>query len=87
MVRTNADDDARLLAHITQLDNMPLTLQPLTALMLLGTIQLALRHPENKGPSSETMRALCEMLISFLADENPHIETLLRRGFDPDYDC
>lgn len=63
-----------------------LHLQPTTALAIVGNLQLALRHPNNKGPNSKIIRSVIDTLIDGLAQDNPRIRTLLKRGDDHRFD-
>ena len=72
-----------------QRDHQPvqITIDPLMSYQLIGTIQLALRHPDNSGPSSNAMRQVKDQLIDsmeipeeirnvILMGDNPWLEQL-----------
>jgi hypothetical protein len=40
---------------------------------IVGNIELALRHPENKGPSSEIMKAIACILAKKIINECPEV--------------
>lgn len=53
------------------------------AVILIAQIQLALRHPANRGESAAQAREFVEALIGRLEASEPAVGELLRRGFDP----
>lgn len=55
------------------------------ALVVVGQLQLALRHPNNTGPSAANARAFVHKLIARLAVTDT-IGRCLQTGFDPKYD-
>lgn len=75
-----------LAAHFRTLGECELHMKPISAFMLLGNIQLAMRHPLNVGASTATMEKLKEGLIDYLSAGNETIEALLRLGDNPDFD-
>lgn len=54
--------------------------------IVISQMQLALRHPKNKGASAKHAREILDRLIVRMANGNADIETLLRRGDDPRFD-
>jgi len=56
------------------------------AMMIVGCLQLALRHPGNVGPSSEVARAFCDNVIRAAESVEPQLGELMRMGFDPQHD-
>jgi hypothetical protein len=63
-----------------------LTLDGQAALSLLGTLQLALRHPQNIGRTSEAMRGFAQEIQTALAELGPATKQLAAMGWNPDYD-
>jgi hypothetical protein len=63
-----------------------LHLTPAQAMALLGTIQLALRHPANVGPTARAMRDLALMIENWLQDCGPAVKKLCELGWNPDED-
>lgn len=55
-------------------------------LCLLGTIQLALRHPKNNGPSSQVARVFAEQLEKRIVEASPGMAELCKAGWDPAMD-
>lgn len=45
-------------------EEFPIFLTRFHAMVIVAQMQLALRHPENKGPSSEDARAIARHLIT-----------------------
>ena len=64
---------------------VPITLWPGQAFMLLAQLQLALRHPANKGPGAEFARTLARKLQVHLS-VNPLLTALCEKGWDPEFD-
>jgi hypothetical protein len=60
-----------------------LSLDRLTALTVIGHIQLALRHPANRGASSVIAREFITRLAERLP---PAMRESVAMGFDPAYD-
>jgi hypothetical protein len=56
------------------------------AVILIAQIQLALRHPANRGESAAQAREFVEALIGRLEASEPAVGEVLRRGFDPAHD-
>lgn len=61
---------------------------PARAFMLLSNLQLALRHPENKGPSTEFVRDMIANLATAIATvtETPEVIVLVAQGYHPEFD-
>lgn len=53
---------------------------------LLATLQLALRHPQNKGPTAEYIRDLAGVLEAWLGQFGPAVQQLIAMGWDARYD-
>jgi hypothetical protein len=60
-------------------------LTKLQAWALFAQIQLALRHPANKGPTSDVVRHIAVVLEKEVA-KTPAMAELARRGWDKRYD-
>jgi hypothetical protein len=63
-----------------------LWLSPQLAMVLVGNLQLALRHPGNVGPSSKQAQEIKQAVMDQLAAGDPTIKRLLAHGDDPNYD-
>lgn len=59
----------------------------LTAMILLGNIQLALRHKSNTGPSAEIVKEFGELLQNKLRGIDAVADLTMEMGWDPEYDC
>lgn len=55
-------------------------------IMLIAQVQLALRHPANRGESARRMRSMVERIVRELEESEPTIGELLRLGFDARHD-
>lgn len=88
MVRiSESEADAnRIRNHLKTADPVAIELSGVVAMGLIANLQLALRHPENRGPTSALMRCLCDEVIEKFANGDATIETLMRRGYDPKFD-
>ncbi len=64
-------------------DQPPLRLEidRVTAWVVLAQLQLALRHPENMGPSAEIARAIAQQLQSLVASRGA-LAVVARCGWD-----
>lgn len=58
-----------------------------TAMALIGRMQLALRHPQYRGPSAEVARAQITAFRDALPEEFPAIKKLITQGFNSQYDA
>jgi hypothetical protein len=71
-------------------DAGPVTLEiePSLVVVLIGHIQLALRHPANRGPSAQQMAQFAHDAINMLVDRTGSevLRTGLRAGFDERHD-
>lgn len=59
---------------------------PLEAFQILGTLQLAMRHPHFPQSHVATVRAFADRLVERIAPEDGPLRQLALRGFDPQYD-
>lgn len=68
------------------LDPQPITLllSKLQAWALLSQLQLALRHPENKGATADIGRHFAEVIQKQVA-VTPALAEVAKRGWDPQY--
>jgi hypothetical protein len=55
------------------------------AWMLMCEVQLALRHPNNNGPSAKVSKEVAELLQEQIAT-TPALAELARRGWETKYD-
>jgi hypothetical protein len=61
---------------------LTITLDALTALALVGMIDLALKHPLNTGPTTVLVKAVREHLLGKIAAIGLLSESELRQAFD-----
>jgi len=80
---TIAANDEMLARNSTCLQ---LELTALEAMTLLSQMQLALRHPANRGPSADLVRKIAQVLEQFLAKLGPATAEICRRGWEPEHD-
>jgi len=62
-----------------------LELSASVAVVLIGQLQLVLRHPANRGPSAEIVRDIAHQIEVHLG-ATPALRWLIARGWDPSYD-
>ena len=55
-------------------------------MVIIGNLQLALRHPKNKGPASIIIKGILEKLIDELPVDCLALRELVRKGDDPKHD-
>lgn len=79
-------DTIRIRNHLKTTDPVAVELSGVVAMGLIVNLQLALRHPGNRGPTSVLMRCLCDEVIEKFANGDATIETLMRRGYDSKFD-
>jgi hypothetical protein len=76
-------DEARLRKPFT----LPVHLDLHPLICVVAHLQLALRHPANKGLSSEVVRRIVDMMIERVeAAGFPATAEMLRLGDDPEFD-
>lgn len=76
-------DVRRLLAAVQAMPPILIELEPVMALGLVGTLQLALRHPGFTNRTATIIRNLVEDLKQRFP---PEVRPLLDRGDDPAFD-
>lgn len=76
----------RLAAHLNAQPPLRLELDPWAAFQVAASLQLALRHPRNAGPTARFVRGLVDDLIVHLSAGDVEIAVLLHRGDDANYD-
>jgi hypothetical protein len=70
---------------IEHLPPIRITLDPVPALMLLSNLQLALRHPQNVGPSASIVRAIAQHIQEHLSVNND-MRQILQMGWNRAFD-
>lgn len=76
----------RLASHFNALPPVNLQLDGLNAWMLIGLLQLVLRHPQLPSNPRAAARKLLDELVPAVSAGDAEIALLLRRGEDSDYD-
>ncbi len=67
---------------------LPVHLDVTSLFVVIGTLQLALRHPEfRKTPSAKAARRIIDTLISGIPDNCPASKELARLGDNPKFDA
>lgn len=76
------------LEAIAELQNIPVNIEidGLMTFMLISQLQLALRHPSNRGGTSEDIRQFTVQLQNQLAKRSPAIKSILEKGWHPEFD-
>lgn len=87
MKRTLLDEMMAAIARIqAKHPCMVLSLEWPTVLVLVGQLQLALRHPANTGDAAETTRGFLDQLFSIIEASDAPLARLMRMGDDPKHD-
>lgn len=55
-------------------------------MILIAQLQLALRHPQNVGPSAQVTRSVLQKLIDELPVDSLALRELANKGNDPKHD-
>ncbi len=63
-----------------------LHLKPSSAISVIALMQLALRHPENTGPSRQIAYEMIGAIRAQIARPGSAMDALIQMGFDPKYD-
>ncbi|MEM8829501.1 MAG: hypothetical protein AAGE96_09105 [Cyanobacteria bacterium P01_G01_bin.19] len=73
---------------IHQIKDLPvnLSINGLTLFMMIGQLQLALRHPSNKGQSADIIRDIVIDMQNQLQSRSPGIKQILDKGWHPEFD-
>lgn len=81
-------DMDRFAAEFRALKGRPFILETdvVTAWIIIGQVQLALRHPKNTGPTAEIARRAIEHMIQVVAPEGTVLRDVAEKGWNSDYD-
>ncbi len=83
LLQRAADEARRFDAEFS----LPIVLDIQAALAIAGNLQLALRHPSNKGPSSRIARAVVDGIIRRLQEAGFEATAeIVKLGDNPAYD-
>jgi hypothetical protein len=61
-------------------------IQPDAAYLLVAQLQLALRHPANRGPSANTIKNFAVELQRRIVERVPAAQEVLEKGWHPEFD-
>jgi hypothetical protein len=76
---------AEFIALAERTERISIEIRPLDAWILLCQLQLALRHPENSGPSADKARQIARRLQSLVAPTGA-LKIVAERGWDTYFD-
>lgn len=62
---------------------IPLSMDALYASCVIASLQLALRHPDNKGTPARMAKEVVDVLIGKFEELDPKLGPLLRQGYNP----
>jgi hypothetical protein len=65
----------------------PIVFDVMTALCVLSQIQLASRHPGNRGDSKKIAIEAAKGLQMAIAKVAPELNDVMEMGWNPDFDC
>lgn len=82
----NEDEQRQALRELITRPPIPVEIDPPVAMILIGQLQLAIRHPQNTGTSAAYAREFIEALRSRICEPGSVLDALITAGFDPDYD-
>lgn len=63
-----------------------ISIDGVTAVTLIGQLQLASRHPANNGPSVKYSIEFAKQLQTLVSEKFPNASAILEMGWDKDYD-
>lgn len=64
----------------------PIYASPALVFLLIGQLQLALRHPQNTGIGADAARMFIQGVRQQLAAPGSPLDQIIDLGFDPDFD-
>lgn len=74
------------LADMQSRNLLVLHISPVVLWAVVSQLQLAMRHPENQGPTADMARFFIGMVASDIAPPGTARAEMLRRGFAPEAD-
>ena len=80
----NPDEIIRKIGTSTEIVEIATT--PARLFILIGHMQLALRHPDNTGASADFAREMTNNLANMLCHYVPEAQELIEQGWNPAYD-
>lgn len=74
--------------NLENFNNKPITINTdcINAMVIIAQLQLAIRHPENTGPSRYITEKFARKLQEAVVSVNPEFSLVLDRGWQPEYD-
>ncbi len=85
-MRQDLPDFDDVLDALLTMPPMSLALTGFEAFMLISHLQLALRHPGNKGPCAEMATQLVRTLQHLLSEHDPCIGVVIEASWHPEFD-
>jgi len=85
----NGPDSIQISQALAALDQLPiveLTMDPMTAWCVLGSLQLALRHPGHKGASAKIAERFARAIQASIAPPGTELGRLAERGWHAVFD-
>ena len=80
-----SQQDIKAIAEIQKLP-VNISIDGLTAFMLIAQLQLALRHPSNTGETADKVREIVVNLQNQLQTRSPDLKPILDKGWHPEFD-
>lgn len=71
----------RAMARLQSAGLLTISLTGIECMQLVGFIQVALRHPENKGPAAQRMTALAWAIRDELVEKEPDLAPIIDAGW------
>jgi hypothetical protein len=75
-----------VLLELASQPNVRLEIAPNMALLLIGQLQLSLRHPANNGAAAEEVIRVIEQLAGAIGPPGSAVRVLIDLGWNPEYD-
>jgi len=90
MNRPTDDEFKRYVAELNRAEAegfvFQLNMNATETIAFIGNLQLALRHPGNKGPTAKLCRKTIDAMIEVIESRYPILGSVARRGDDPKCD-
>lgn len=77
---------SRQCPECSDVSTIDITLTKFQAWVLMAQLQLALRHSDNVGPTSEIAKSLALMLQTAVTSGSQVLYEVAERGWNPEYD-
>jgi hypothetical protein len=85
---TTEDLNKRFMSEFEALveQEVQLNMEAATAWIIMSQLQLALRHPQNVGPTTQIIRQVIDEIIGKVCPAGSALFELAQMGFDSKYD-